>query len=417
MAKIGIDFGSSFTTMSYVNQQGVATPIRVHGKEKIPTMLYFPEDGSEPLIGEAAYNKYQDCMDVEDQDSIDAILGGIITGLKHEMSHDSYVATPYGNKSYVEVIAIFLAYLKKYAEEYEFSGEAITDVCMTYPVSFDWQPEKKDILQKSAIKAGFKNVRLLKEPVAALMGCENRHDIKNEGVLIYDFGGGTFDVAYMMFDYMGQKQMLPPVGDGECGGQNIDMALYDNWNRKIRKEKQRDISMYENEVFLPILKSNCVKQKEKMSNGMFGPEYLPLPPAASVLVRLKALSMQEWNDIVEPWVDKTIAKTRQMLETIDNHNKEDGARFSIDKVILIGGSSRLPMVYEKLKEICPVTPTHVPEVDVAVANGAAIFASKDEIGEEPCFCIYCGDKITNKYRYCTNCGKANYRYNHCFDDV
>ena len=417
MAKIGIDFGSSFTTMSYVNSQGLAVPIRVYGKEKIPTMLYFPEDGGEALVGEAAYNKYQDCMDAEDQDAVDTILGGIITGLKHDMSYDGYVATPGGNKSYVEVIAIFLSYLKGYAEEYEFSGEKITDVCMTYPVSFDWQPEKKKILQEAAHEAGFSEVRLLKEPVAALMGYENRHDIKNEGVLIYDFGGGTFDVAYMMFDYMGQQQMLPPIGDGECGGQNIDLALYENWNQKIQREKHRQISMYDDEVFLPILKSNCVKQKEKMSNGMFGPEYLPLPPAASVLARVKALSRQEWDGIVEPWVDKTIAKTRQMLNAVEEHNSEGAMKFSVDKVILIGGSSRLPMVYEKLKQICPVAPTHVPEVDVAVANGAAIFISKDEIREETCFCIHCGNKLTNKYRFCTNCGKPNFRYNHCFDDV
>ena len=211
--------------------------------------------------------------------------------------------------------------------------------------------------------------------------------------------------------------MLPPIGDGECGGQNIDLALYENWNQKIQREKHRQISMYDDEVFLPILKSNCVKQKEKMSNGMFGPEYLPLPPAASVLARVKALSRQEWDGIVEPWVDKTIAKTRQMLNAVEEHNSEGAMKFSVDKVILIGGSSRLPMVYEKLKQICPVAPTHVPEVDVAVANGAAIFISKDEIREETCFCIHCGNKLTNKYRFCTNCGKPNFRYNHCFDDV
>ena len=150
---------------------------------------------------------------------------------------------------------------------------------------------------------------------------------------------------------------------------------------------------------------------------MFGPEYLPLPPAASVLARVKALSRQEWDDIVEPWVDKTIAKTQQMLNAVEEHNREGAVKFTVDKVILIGGSSRLPMVYEKLKQICPVAPTHVPEVDVAVANGAAIFISKDEIREETCFCIHCGNKLTNKYRFCTNCGKPNFRYNHCFDDV
>ena len=417
MAKIGIDFGTSFTTMSYVDRQGLATPIRVYGKEKIPTMLYFPEDGGEPLMGEAAYNKYQDCMDAETSEAADLILGGIITGLKRDMSRNGAVATPQGNMSYVSVIALFLSFLKKYAEDNVFEGECITDVCMTYPVAFDWQTEKKEILKEAAEKAGFKHVKLLKESVAALMWYENSHEIKNEGVLIYDFGGGTFDVAYVMFDHIGEQYMLPPIGDGECGGQNIDFALYENWDKKVQSQKGRHISKHENEVFLPILKNNCVKQKEKMSNGSFGPEFLPLPPAGSVFVKLGALSRQEWDDIVEPWVDKTLEKTNRMLQEIEHHNVTCSNKLRVDKVILIGGSSRLPMVYEKLRSICPVEPTRVPEVDVAVANGAAIFINKDEVREQTCYCIECGHKMTNKQRFCMICGKSNLRYNHCFDDI
>lgn len=417
MAKIGIDFGTSFTTMSYVNRQGQAVPIRVNGKEKIPTMLYFPEDGGEPLIGEAAYNKYQDCMDAETSEMADIILGGIITGLKRNMSFNGSVATPKGNMSYVSVIALFLEFLKKYAEKYEFNGEAITDVCMTYPVAFDWQADKKEILKEAAIQAGFSNVVLLKESVAALMGYENSHEIKNEGVLIYDFGGGTFDAAYVMFDYNGEQYMLPPVGDGECGGQNIDYALYENWDKKVKAQKGRHISMYENEVYLPVLKGNCVKQKEKMSNGSFGPEFLLLPPVGSVFLQLGALSRQEWDSIVEPWVDKTIQKTKQMLQEIECHNDTSSNKLRVDKVILIGGSSRLPMVYDKLRNICPVEPTRVPEIDVAVANGAAIFINKNGLREQGCYCIMCGNKMTNRTRFCMICGKANIRYNHCFDDI
>lgn len=417
MAKIGIDFGTSFTTMSYVDKQGLATPIRMHGKEKIPTMLYFPEDGGEILIGEAAYNKYQDCMDAETSEVADLILGGIITGLKRDMSRKGFVATPQGNMSYVSVIALFLGFLKKYAEDNVFEGESITDVCMTYPVAFDWQTEKKEILKEAAEQAGFSHVKLLKESVAALMGYENSHEIKNEGVLVYDFGGGTFDVAYVMFDHIGEQYMLPPIGDGECGGQNIDFALYENWDKKVQTKKGRHISKYDGEIFLPVLKSNCVKQKEKMSNGSFGPEFLPLPPAGSVFVKLGALSRQEWDDIVEPWVDKTIQKTNQMLQEIEHHNATCSNKLRVDKVVLIGGSSRLPMVYEKLKEICPVEPTRVPEVDVAVANGAAIFINKDEVREQTCYCIECGHKMTNKQRFCMYCGKPNLRYNHCFDDI
>lgn len=424
MARIGIDFGTSYTTMSYVDNGGRAVPIKVHGKEKIPTMLYFPKEG-DILFGEAAYNKYQDCKGADTPEQEDDILGGIIAGLKRDMSRSGIVHTPQGNKSYPAVISLFFKYLKEYAEKYVFEGEPVTDVCLTYPVSFDNQPEKKEILRESAVLAGFDayHIKLLKEPVAALMGYENTHDIKDKGVLIYDFGGGTFDAYYVMFDYNGVEHSLSPVGDGECGGENIDRALYEYWDKRILSLKQRHISLYDDEVYLPILKKDCVEQKEQYSKGQFSSAFLILPPSSSVLVKLPALSSQEWNDIVEPWVDKTVLKVRQLLKDIEEHNSEDGAmHFSIDKILLIGGSSRLPMVYEKLKDVCPVEPTPVHEFDVEVANGAAIYVNKDFVKPERCYCMYCGDgncgtPLMTNIRFCPKCGRENERYDRCFDDL
>ena len=416
MAKIGIDFGTSYTTASYINPRTQeAVPIRFNGKEKLPTMLYFPEDGGSPVVGEGAYAKYEACQNAHTSEEADLVLSGIVTGLKRKMSRDEVVSIP-GMKSitYVEAISIFFSYIKQYAENTCFEGETITDVCITYPVSFDETPFKKEILKEAARLAGYDVVKLLKEPVAAAMGYSGNRVIKNQGILIYDFGGGTFDVAYVKFDHNGEYITLPPMGNPDCGGENIDNALYEAWDKIVYNTRGRHISEYENEVFLPILKMDCIKQKEAMSLGIFQKHMLFLPPCASDIIRLNPLTSVQWDDIVLPWIDKTIMLTKQMIARV---NAEKSVGLNIDKVILIGGSSRLPQVTEKLMEICPVAPIPVQDVDVAVANGAAIYANADNVQAQTCYCIYDGTKLRTDQQFCVFCDKPNFSYNYCFDDL
>ena len=86
MAKIGIDFGTSYSVASYIDSQtGEAKPIRINGLEKIPTMLYFSSDSSTPLVGQVAYEKYDVCKDAESPEEMDDILSGIVTNIKRNM--------------------------------------------------------------------------------------------------------------------------------------------------------------------------------------------------------------------------------------------------------------------------------------------------------------------------------------------
>lgn len=416
MAKIGIDFGTTYSTVSYVNNRTQeAVPIRFNGKEKIPTMLYFPEDGGRPIVGEAAYAKYDACQNAETSDEADVVLSGIVTGLKRNMSRNERLAIP-GIRSitYAEAIAIFFKYIKEYAEKTCFEGESVTDVCITYPVAFDETPFKKEILREAARLTGFKVVKLLKEPVAAAIGYSGKRNLRNQGILIYDFGGGTFDVAYVKFDDIGNNITFPPMGNPDCGGENIDNALYECWDKIVYNTLHRHISEYENEVFLPVLKMDCMKQKEAMSMGIFQKHMIFLPPHASAIVRLNPLPQSQWDDIVSPWVDKTIMLTKQMIDKV---RAEKSKGFDIDKVILIGGSSRLPQVAEKLKSVCGVEPIPVQDVDVAVANGAAIYVNTESVQAQTCYCIHDGGKLRTDQPFCIYCGKPNFLYNYCFDDL
>lgn len=120
MAKIGIDFGTSYSVASYIDSQtGEAKPIRINGLEKIPTMLYFSSDSSTPLVGQVAYEKYDVCKDAESPEEMDDILSGIVTNIKRNMSKEGSIALPNGDiLSYAQVVALFLAYIKKEAEKH-----------------------------------------------------------------------------------------------------------------------------------------------------------------------------------------------------------------------------------------------------------------------------------------------------------
>ena len=154
-----------------------------------------------------------------------------------------------------------------------------------------------------------------------------------------------------------------------------------------------------------------------MSRGYFQSINLALQSAHFYPVRIGALSENSWTEMIEPWIDRTINLTRQMLAEVDEEAKQ--LNFVVDEVILIGGSSRSPMVADKLREICPVAPTEVPEVDVAVANGAALFVNEDIAieSEQTWFCIECGEKVSARDCFCMYCKTPNFRYDHRYDDV
>lgn len=117
-----------------------------------------------------------------------------------------------------------------------------------------------------------------------------------------------------------------------------------------------------------------------------------------------------FNNLISPIVDKTILLTQNMLEAVKREN------FKVDKVILIGGSSQIPLVTEMLTPVLPVLPQKVADSDIAVAKGAAIFANEEEVPVHKCYCRKDGKELTTKIKVCPYCGTDNVRYNYKYDD-
>lgn len=404
MAKIGIDFGTTNTTVSYVDANGEARPIL---SGKIPTALYFFPEGDIIYYGEDAMSYGRDFPD-----------GKLVKNLKRDMK-DRAVKNINGKRwTYADFIGKFFNYLKSEAESKVFKGETITDVCITHPVEFS--PEKISILKEAADKAGFINVKMIHEPVAAAMGYMNAMT-KREGyifnpetLLIFDFGGGTLDLA--VIDTSGGNAQIPvePMGDSNCGGENIDRSLYDFLDRDQYSKSNKHISEIDGEIDLNFLMFACESNKRALV-GRLTPESssgMPVMGAASSGKRISMMiNYDKWNEeVLTPTLSKAMSLVDKMLEKVKT------ARKHIDKVILIGGSSIIPEVRKQLEER-NLTCDWIDGVrDMAVANGAAI-AATFPIVPIKCYCIQCGHELTTKDSRCPKCLQENIMYDHKFDSL
>ena len=410
MAKIGIDFGTSYTTVSHIGHDGKPEAIRINGNEKIPTILYYSPDGGEPMIGEAAFGMYEICRNLEDQEEIDRHMAGMFSGLKRNMNLQERLYLPDGRDlSYSDMIGEFFRYIKTEVEDTCYNGERVTDVCITYPVAFE--NYKKEILKDAAHIAGFTNVRLLMEPVAASMGFEQSNNFKGISVLVYDFGGGTFDLAFVKFDSNGDHITLPPMGNPNCGGENIDRILYDEWDKIVMSESRKHITDIEDKLDVPFLKTVCMRQKEFLCDYFRRMNQWTYRAKVAGSSRTMPITKELWNSLISPVIDQTIELTKQMLAAIEKEN------FTIDKVILIGGSSKIPLVRERLTNILPVAPQPVQDSDIAVAKGAAIFINQDTVIEKVCYCRRDGRQLSTQNKFCPYCGTNNIRYDYRFETM
>lgn len=401
MNRIGIDFGTSYCTASWVNPatgRPEAIVFNETGMSKMPSIVYYPRD-SEPVVGLAAKNQLDNCGQMN-EDNRRQTLPFIIKSIKRLMRQNSFFWKENGEKvTHEQVIADILKKIRKEAEVVCFAGEPIEEVVLTHPVIFEkW---KKEMLKKAARLAGFTEISLLEEPIAAALGYLSNGLQRGENVLVYDFGGGTFDVAYVQYDQDHYRIPIEPDGDPFCGGDDVDGLLYDRWEQLTLQKYKHRICADVNDRDIAFLQRCCL-QKEKISlsgsvnNGFDEIFFLP----DFCRIRL-TVTQDDFNRMTAPIIEKTIEKTRKLLEKIEERG------YRLDQVIMIGGSSRLPLVAKRLKEILPVEPLRVMQVDTAVALGAVLHTRDVKAELRDMYCIHCGKKINTGHKFCMFCGKGN----------
>ena len=361
MSFLGIDFGTTYSSMAWFDERsGRAEIIRnAEGDEKTPSVVYYGQ--SETVVGKGAMLRLEDMRALDDPAERRAESARIIRSVKRNLSDRHSFAIPgRDDVTPVDVVAAVLAKLKRDAEARHFH-EAVSRVVLTCPAVFN--AVQRRLLERAARQAGFSEVALLDEPAAAAMAYAEGGLRVGDGVLVYDLGGGTFDLACVRRTGGGEFRLaMETDGDGRCGGDDFDQALYGYWEDEVRTSLGRGIALDTDSVD-PCFLFECRRRKENLSEVDSPSVFSSLIPGGR-FVKLH-IDRPTFEGLIRPIVERTARKAKAMLERATNEG------CPIDTVVLIGGSSKVPLVKQCLRDVLPFEPREWHLQDVAVALGAA----------------------------------------------
>lgn len=346
---IGIDLGTTNSCVA-VMEGGEATVIpNPEGNRTTPSVVAFSKDG-ERLIGEVA--KRQAITNPEKT----------VISIKRHMGSDYKVKIDGKEYTPQEISAMILQKLKSDAEAY--LGEKVTKAVITVPAYFN--DSQRQATKDAGKIAGLEVERIVNEPTAAALayGLEKEED---QTILVYDLGGGTFDVSILELGD-GFFEVKATSGDNKLGGDDFDQAIIDYLVEEFKKENGIDLS--QDKMAMQRLKDAAEKAKKDLSGVLTTTISLPFITAdATGPKHLEVnLSRAKFEDLTSHLVERTMGPTRQAL-------KDAGLEPSdVDRVILVGGSTRIPAVQEAIQKLTGKEPHKGVNPDEVVALGAAVQA-------------------------------------------
>ncbi len=350
MAKIiGIDLGTTNSCVA-VMEGGEPTVIaNAEGARTTPSVVAFTKNG-ERLVGQVAKRQAVTNPDR----TVISIKREMGTGYKVNIDDKSY--TP------PEISAMVLAKLKADAESY--LGETVSQAVITVPAYFS--DAQRQATKDAGKIAGLEVLRIINEPTAAAFayGMDKENDQK---VMVYDLGGGTFDVSILDIGD-GVFEVLATNGDTKLGGDDFDEAIINYLVAEFKKENGIDLSA--DKMAMQRLKEAAEKAKIELSGVTTSNINLPFITAdASGPKHLDiTLTRAKFNELTASLVERSIIPTKKALADAGLSVGE------IDKVLMVGGSSRIPAVNEAVEKLIGKTPDKGINPDECVALGAAIQA-------------------------------------------
>lgn len=359
---VGIDLGTTNSCIAYVNDAEVAEVIfNREGKNTTPSVVYF-ESTDNVVVGQIA----KDTAVLEPKSTISFV--------KRLMGKTDFAMT-YGGKDYSpEMISSLI--LKKLVQDAENSlGEEIKDVVITCPAYFGTQ--EKEATRAAGEIAGLNVLSIIPEPTAAAIAYGVDKGDVNKTIMVYDLGGGTFDVTVMRVEEENGKKVIRTIatgGDHELGGKDWDKEIMDFVEEEFRAQNNFEDEFDEDTAlqFEQDLRGRAENAKIQLS----GRRSVGIPVVANGMKARVDLALEKFEELTETLLERTIDEVERALESA----KEKGISH-IDEIILVGGSSRMPQVEKILNKKYPDIPRRLYDADEAVAKGAAIFAH--EIGEVP----------------------------------
>lgn len=344
---IGIDLGTTNSAVAVLEGGEAKIIPNPEGNRTTPSVVSF-KDG-EIQVGEVA--KRQAVTNPNTIASIKRYMGQ--AGYKVEMEGKSY--TPQ------EISAMVLQYMKGFAEDY--LGEKVTKAVITVPAYFN--DSQRQATKDAGKIAGLEVERIVNEPTAAALAYGLDKIDKEERVLVFDLGGGTFDVSILELGD-GVFDVLSTAGDNNLGGDDFDEKVIDYLVAEFRKENGIDLS--KDKMAVQRLKDAAEKAKKDLSGVTSTQISLPFITAgeAGPLHLEMTLTRAKFDELTADLVERTKAPVRQAL-------KDAGLSASeLDEVILVGGSTRIPAVVEAVHRETNKEPNKSVNPDEVVAMGAAI---------------------------------------------
>ena len=345
---IGIDLGTTNSCVAVMEGGEPVVIANAEGSRTTPSVVAFQKDGTR-IVGQVAKRQA-----VANPDRT-------VISIKREMGSDYKVKIDDKSYSPQEISAMILSKLKADAEAY--LGTKVTDAVITCPAYFT--DSQRQATKDAGKIAGLNVLRIINEPTAAALAYGLDKEKENSKVMIYDLGGGTFDVSILEISD-GVFEVLATNGNNRLGGDDFDKRLMDYMVDEFKKSHGVDLS--KDKMAMQRLKEAAEKAKIELS-GMTSTSvslpFISMTDAGPAHLEMD-ITRQKFEALISDLVDKTAEPMRLAM-------KDAGLSYNdLDKVILVGGSTRVPAVVEKVKQISGKEPFKGINPDECVAIGAAI---------------------------------------------
>lgn len=368
MVRLGIDLG---TTRSAIGLMEAGDPTLLQnsaGDRLTPSVVHYGDD-DEVLVGKQAERKLR----VESD--------RVVREIKRHMGEENY-KVEIGDNEYTPAEVSSEVLSKLISDSEDVLNEPVDELVITVPAYFT-ADQKRDT-REAAIKAGFDSddIDLLKEPTAAALAY-GYDEQKTETVLVYDFGGGTLDISVM--DIEGNNfSMLATSGNTDLGGADFTQAIVDLLADDYEDENGIDLRSDDEarEKLRDVAEEVKIDLSSREKTEANSP-YMGEIDGEIVGIEEKVVMRDEFEDAVDELIDQAIDPIEEALD------KAGLKQSDIDNVLLVGGSSKIPAIQQRIEDFLGFEPTTTNDLDRIVAYGAAILAGSDEDVTEKYVCPSC----------------------------
>ncbi len=352
---VGIDLGTTNSVVSVLEGGEPTVIANAEGGRTTPSVVAFSKSG-EVLVGEIAKRQAVNNID------------RTIASVKRHMGTDWNVSVDDKKYTAQEISARILMKLKNDAESY--LGEKVTDAVITVPAYFN--DAERQATKEAGEIAGLKVLRIVNEPTAAALAYGLDKGKEDELILVFDLGGGTFDVSLLEVgkdeDDFSTIQVRSTAGDNRLGGDDWDQRVVDYLLNQL---KVKGIDLSKDKIALQRLREAAEQAKKELSSSSstnVSLQYLSVTPDGPVHLD-EQLTRAKFQDLTKDLLDRTKKPFHDVI-------KEAGIKLSeIDHIVLVGGSTRMPAVYDLVKELAGgKEPNKGVNPDEVVAVGAALQA-------------------------------------------